>query len=78
MSNAGKVGQWMNRGKIKEYKEFEQWINLKNLDINLGNGPMGESIEGIWTIQRILEPIFAHIITFLKVFNSSKNKKIKK
>jgi hypothetical protein len=42
------------------------------LDINLGNGPMGGSIEGIWTIQRILEPIFAHTITFLKVLKFSK------
>jgi hypothetical protein len=42
----------------------------------LGNGPMGESIEGIWTIQRIAEPIFAHTITFLKVSNSLENNKI--
>jgi hypothetical protein len=66
----------MNRGKIKEYKELKQSINLRNLDINLGNGPMSDSIEGIWTIQRILEPILAHTITFLKVFNSSKKYKI--
>ncbi len=37
---------------------------------------MGESIEGIWTIQRIAEPIFAHTITFLKVPNSLENNKI--
>jgi hypothetical protein len=37
---------------------------------------MGESIEGIWSIQRIAEPIFAHTITFLKVYNSLKNYKI--
>jgi hypothetical protein len=41
-------------------------------------GQWGELIEGIWTFQRIPEAIFAHVITFLKVFNSSKKYKIKK
>jgi hypothetical protein len=34
---------------------------------------MGESIEGIWTIQRIVEPLFAHAITLINVSSSLRN-----